>query len=164
MDPAPKGLFVSQNINTTLPVARYLARSHWGTYIMPLDQKIYQKCKLALLVSVRVACALVTKFLPCALIRAPLYWRHSGRAGVSNHQHHDCLLNGLFRRRSKKTSKLRVTGFVRRIPVNSPPKWPVTRKMFPFDDAIMRYSKVKLWGHTCWIMITFKPLIQAAPF
>ena len=29
---------------------------------------------------------------------------------VSNHQHHDCLLNRLFRRRSKKTSKLRVTG------------------------------------------------------
>ena len=32
------------------------------------------------------------------------------RDGVSNHQPHDCLLNGLFRRRSKKISKLRVTG------------------------------------------------------
>ena len=30
---------------------------------------------------------------------------------VSDHQPHDCFLNGLFRRRSKKTSKLRVTGF-----------------------------------------------------
>ena len=30
--------------------------------------------------------------------------------GVSNHQPHGCLLNRLFRRRSKKTSKLRVTG------------------------------------------------------
>ena len=29
---------------------------------------------------------------------------------VSNHQPHHCLLNRLFRRRSKKTSKLRVTG------------------------------------------------------
>ena len=29
---------------------------------------------------------------------------------VSNQQPHDCLLNCLFRRRSKKTSKLRVTG------------------------------------------------------
>ena len=28
----------------------------------------------------------------------------------ANHQLHDCLLNGLFRRRSKKTWKLRVTG------------------------------------------------------
>ena len=37
-------------------------------------------------------------------------WRHNGRDGVSNHQPHDCLLNRLFRHRSKKTSKLRVTG------------------------------------------------------
>ena len=38
-----------------------------------------------------------------------LQWRHSERDGVSNHQPHDCLLNRFFRRRSKKTSKLRVT-------------------------------------------------------
>ena len=35
------------------------------------------------------------------------------------------------RRRSMKTSKLWW-------PVNSPHKWPVTRKMFPFDDVIMK--------------------------
>ena len=40
----------------------------------------------------------------------PLLWRHNGRDSVSNHQPHDCLLNRLFRRRSKYTSKLRVTG------------------------------------------------------
>ena len=34
-----------------------------------------------------------------------LRWRHNGRDSVSNHQPHDCLLNRLFRRRSKKTSK-----------------------------------------------------------
>ena len=39
-----------------------------------------------------------------------LQLRHKERDGVSNHQPHDCLLNRLFRRRSKKTSKLRVTG------------------------------------------------------
>ena len=39
-----------------------------------------------------------------------LQWRHNGCDGVSNHQPHDCFLNRLFRRRSKKTSKLRVTG------------------------------------------------------
>ena len=39
-----------------------------------------------------------------------LQWRHNGRDGVSNHQPHHCLLNLLFRRRSKKTSKFRVTG------------------------------------------------------
>ena len=39
-----------------------------------------------------------------------LQWRHNGRDSVSNHQPHDCLLNRSFRRRSKKTSKLRITG------------------------------------------------------
>ena len=39
-----------------------------------------------------------------------LQWRHNGRDSVSNHQPHDCLLNRLFRRISKKTSKLRVAG------------------------------------------------------
>ena len=40
----------------------------------------------------------------------PLQWRHNGRDCVSNHQPHQCLLNHLFGCRSKKTSKLRVTG------------------------------------------------------
>ena len=50
------------------------------------------------------------------------------------------LLNRLFRRRSKKTAKLRVTGLCvgnSPGPVNSPHKGPVTRKMILFDDAIM---------------------------
>ena len=71
-----------------------------------------------------------------------LQWRHNGRHSVSNHQPHDCFLNRLFRRRSKKTSKLCVTGLCAGNspgPVNSPHKWPVTRKMFPFDDVIMWY-------------------------
>ena len=42
--------------------------------------------------------------------RNALQRRHNGRYGVSNHWHHDCLLNRLFSRRSKKTSTLRVTG------------------------------------------------------
>ena len=43
-------------------------------------------------------------------ITCTLQWRHNGHDSVSNHQTHDCLLNRLFRRRSKTTSKLRVTG------------------------------------------------------
>ena len=41
----------------------------------------------------------------------PLQWRHNDHDSVSNHQPHDRLLNRLFGRRSKKTSKLGVTGF-----------------------------------------------------
>ena len=76
----------------------------------------------------------------CDIPQNALRWRHNGRDSVSNHQPHDCLLNRLFRRRSKKTSKLRVTGLCAGNspgPVNSPHKGPVTRKMFPFDDVIM---------------------------
>ena len=42
------------------------------------------------------------------LLILPIFFRHY--FDVSNHQPHDCLLNRLFRRRSKKTLKLRVTG------------------------------------------------------
>ena len=83
--------------------------------------------------------------LPLALSR-PLHWRHNDYDGVSNHQPHGCLLNRLFRRRSKKTWKLLVTGLCvwnSPGPVNSPHKGPVTRKMFPFDDVIM--SAIFLW-------------------
>ena len=48
-----------------------------------------------------------------------LQWRHNKCDGVSNHRRLDCLLSHLFRRRSKKTSKLRFTG-----PMNSPRKGP----------------------------------------
>ena len=75
--------------------------------------------------------------------------RHNGRGSVSNHQHHDCLLNHVFRRRSKKTSKLRVTGLC---VGNSPgTEWPVMQKMFPFDDVIM--TRVAMIGQNyrnCW--------------
>ena len=83
---------------------------------------------------------------PCPDPDVALWWRHNDHDSVSNHQPHECLLNRLFRRRSKKTSKLRVTGLCVGIspgPVNSPHKGPVTRKMFPFDDVIMGLAN--LW-------------------
>ena len=79
-------------------------------------------------------------------------WRHNGSDGVPNHQPHNGLLNRLFRIRSKKTSKLRVTC---RWSVNSPHKWPVTRKMFPFDDVIM--NKNIMWS----IMDTYETYVCA---
>ena len=59
-----------------------------------------------------------SKYIPepstkCNELGLALKWRHNERHGVSNHQPHDCLLNRLFRRRSKKTSKVRVTGHCR---------------------------------------------------
>ena len=76
-----------------------------------------------------------------------LHWHHNDHDSVSNHQPHGCLLNRLFRRRSKKTPKLCVTGLCAGNspgPVNSPHKGPVTRKMFPFDDVIMLCSSLNV--------------------
>ena len=51
------------------------------------------------------------RFASCTrLFKIPLQWHANGHNGVSNHQCFDCLLSRLFRPRSKKTSKLRVTG------------------------------------------------------
>ena len=73
-------------------------------------------------------------------ITGTLQWRHNERDGVSNHQPNDCLLNRLFRRRSKKISKLRVTGLCAgNSPLTGeiPAQRSVTRKMLSFDDVIM---------------------------
>ena len=43
-------------------------------------------------------------------ITLSLQRHHNECDGISNHQPHYCLLNRLFRRKSKKTSKLRITG------------------------------------------------------
>ena len=90
-----------------------------------------------------------------------LQWRNNERSGVSNHLPHDCLLNRLFRLRSKKTSEFASLAFVlgiHRWPVNSTHKWPVTRKMFPFDDVIVFKMNCDVWnfiwdvGSNLWVL------------
>ena len=68
-----------------------------------------------------------------------LQWRHNRRDSVSNHQPYHCLLKRLFRRRSKKTSKLRVTGLCAG---NSP----VTGE-FPAQIASNTENVSILWRH-----------------
>ena len=94
-----------------------------------------------------------------------LQWRHNDHDGVSNHQPHGCLLNRLFRRRSKKTSKLRVTGLCvgnSPGPMTSPHKGPVTRKMFPFDDVIMSFEDVVMFccPFLRWTQVTLYKLFR----
>ena len=74
------------------------------------------------------------------IFRFTLQWRHNGRNSVSNHQRFDCLFNRLCRRRSKKISKLRVTGLCEGNPPGTggfPSQRPVVQKIFPFNNAIM---------------------------
>ena len=76
----------------------------------------------------------------------PLQWRHNGRDSISNHQPDECLLNHYSDADQRKHQSSASLAFVRRIhrgPVNFPHKWPVTRKMFPFDDVIMRATLMR---------------------
>ena len=80
----------------------------------------------------------------CPLAVTPLQWRLNGCDGVSNHQPHHCSLNRLFRRRSKKTSKLCITGLCAgNSPLTGefPAQMAGNAEMFLFDDVIMT-----LWG------------------
>ena len=68
-----------------------------------------------------------------------LQWCHNEPNGVSNHRRLDCLLNRLFGPRFKiKGLRHWPLWGIHRWSVNSPHKGPVTRKMFPFDDVIMK--------------------------
>ena len=82
-----------------------------------------------------------------------LQWRNNEHDSVSNHQPHDCLLNRLFRRRSKKTSKLRVTGFcVGNSPVTGefPAQMASNAGNVPCDDAIMRFLTAPCQIEVVW--------------
>ena len=68
-----------------------------------------------------------------------LQWRHNGRNGVSNHRCLHCLLNCLFRRRSMKASKLRVT-------VLCAANWPVTGEI-PAQRANNAENVSIWWRH-----------------
>ena len=49
-------------------------------------------------------------------------------------------------RKHQSSASLAFVRGIHRGPVNSPHKWPVTRKMFPFDDVIMAALRV---GGSC---------------
>ena len=62
-----------------------------------------------------------------------LRWRHNGRDCVSNHQPHNCLLNrysGADQSKHQSSASLAFVWGIHRGPVNSPHKWPVTRKIW----------------------------------
>ena len=76
-----------------------------------------------------------------------LRWRNNERDSVSNHQSHYCLLNRLFRRRSKKSSKLRVTGLcVGNLPGTGE---------FPAQMASYAENVSIWWRHHVWYLFVY---------
>ena len=60
--------------------------------------------------------------------------------------------SGADQRKHQSSASLAFVWVIHRGPVNSPHKWPVTRKMFPFDDVIMilQPSNIHSLGHVAW--------------
>ena len=111
-----------------------LSKQPWGWWFETPSLSLWRQCNDAKAISRQCSLQSVMRIFQSDLAiidygNISLHWRHNGRDSVSYHQPHDCLLNRLFRRRSKKTSKLG--------PVNSPHNSLVMRKMFPIDDVIM---------------------------
>ena len=50
------------------------------------------------------------------------------------------IYSGADQRKHQSSASLAFVWGIHRWPVNSPHKWPVTRKMFPFDDVIINYT------------------------
>ena len=51
--------------------------------------------------------------------------------------------SGADKRKHQSSASLAFVRWIHRWAVNSPHKWPVTQKMFPFDDVIIRLKKPK---------------------
>ena len=85
-----------------------------------------------------------------------LQWRHNERDGVPNHQPQDCLLKRLFRRRSKKTSKLRVTGLCEG---NSPVtgEFPAQRASYAENVSIWWRHHIRKTRPVPWILMPWLP-------
>ena len=49
--------------------------------------------------------------------------------------------SGADKKKHQSSASLSFMRRIHRSPVNSPPKWPVTRKMFPFDDVVINVMR-----------------------
>ena len=100
--------------------------------------------------------------------RTSLLWRHNERDGASNHQPHDCLLDRLFRCKSKTTSRLRVTGLcVGNLPMAGEFS---TQKASNAENVSIwwrHYNASMSWRvifidvflHNCWIAVDYSKLV-----
>ena len=67
--------------------------------------------------------------------------------------------SGRDQRKRQSSASLAFVRGIHRGPMNSPHKWPVTRKMFPFDDVIMNAEDhtIRAWqSHPLVLVKTFK--------
>ena len=83
---------------------------------------------------------------------------------------------GTDQRKYQSSASLTFVRGIRRWPVNSPHKWWVTRKMFPFDDVMMKINKLLIdsirnscnlecfWGKDVSYIIDHKPRLVSIEY
>ena len=59
-------------------------------------------------------------------------------------------------RKHQSSASLAFVREIHRSPVNSPHKWPVTRKVFPFDDVIIVTQIMFQWGRVIGVLCEFR--------
>ena len=63
--------------------------------------------------------------------------------------------SGAYQSKHQSSASLAFVWGIHRGPVNSTHKWPVTRKMFPFDDVIMHRHSISL---VVWLLTSLSPV------
>ena len=86
-----------------------------------------------------------------------LQWRHNGPQITRLTIVYSSVYSDADQRKHQSSASLAFVWGIHRWPVNSPHKWPVTLKMFPFDDVIMGLADSKgresgsiLHAHHMW--------------
>ena len=103
------------SLNITFSNHCHISHGCWMSYVFNAFKKLCMMmiawCNMQANEQWKSRVAMMSAFLWLAapqIVIMTLQWHHNEHDGISNHQPHDCLLNHLFRRRSKKTSKLHV--------------------------------------------------------
>ena len=93
-----------------------------------------------------------------------LQWRHNGAIAfqiTSLTIVYSIVYSDADQRKHQSCASLAFVRGIHRGPMNSPHKWPVTRKLFPFDDVIMTYISTSviirdgLWRVTIRVQIAY---------
>ena len=106
-------------------------------------------------------------FVPSFGGTVPLPWRAIATQITSRMIVYSMVNSSVDQRKHQSSASLAFVRGIHRWPVNSPHKWPVTRKMFPFDDVIMLLHSVDMVLDTKYInlksRLNFSGLIITSP-
>ena len=95
-----------------------------------------------------------THVQPCSVSSQ---WRHNGRwrlKSTASRLFTQSYYSAADQRKHQSSASLALVRGIHRGPVNSPHKWPVTRKMFPFDDVIMIPHDTEKYGPPATLSIS----------